>query len=233
MTNANRHLDMLIYVANALGKDLCQQMVFVGGCTTGLLLTDDFTKEQVRYTDDVDLIIHVLTYYSYTQLQKQLRNLGFCDVIESVGPICAMQLGELRVDFMPDNPSILGFSNRWYNDAWTNADNYKLTSEITIRLVKPVYFVATKLEAYLSRGNNDPLSSRDIEDILNLFDGRNEIISEIKQSSHELQQYIASQLTTLMSHDDFDYAVQSCSIDNAERENLIFNRLEQVTKGIN
>ncbi len=34
---------MLCLVAKALGPDLCQQMTFVGGCTTGLLLTDDYT----------------------------------------------------------------------------------------------------------------------------------------------------------------------------------------------
>lgn len=232
MSNANRHLDMLIDVANALGIELCQQMVFVGGCTTGLLLTDDFTREQVRHTDDVDLIIHVLSYSSYTKLQDQLRNRRFREVIDSDGPICAMQLGELRVDFMPDDESILGFSNRWYNDAWTNADNYNLTREITIRLVKPVYFVATKLEAYLGRGNDDPLTSRDIEDLLNLFDGRKEIIKEIEQSSPELQQFIAAQLTALLENNYFDYAVQSCSLGNADREALIFKRLEQVARGI-
>ena len=32
---------MLEQVAKALGPELCQQMTFVGGCTTGLLLTDD------------------------------------------------------------------------------------------------------------------------------------------------------------------------------------------------
>jgi len=41
---------MLERVARALGPDLCQQMTFVGGGTTGLLLTDEYTKEQVRYT---------------------------------------------------------------------------------------------------------------------------------------------------------------------------------------
>lgn len=33
------------------------QMVLVGGCATGLLLTDSGASE-VRYTDDVDLITH-------------------------------------------------------------------------------------------------------------------------------------------------------------------------------
>ena len=36
-------------------------------------------------------------------------------------PICAMALGELWVDFMPDDPAILGFSNRWYRQALDTA----------------------------------------------------------------------------------------------------------------
>ena len=232
MNNANRHQDMLIKVASALGVELCQQMTFVGGCTTGLLLTDEFTREQVRHTDDVDLIIHVLSYALYTKLQERLRGRGFREIIDaSDDPICAMQLGELRVDFMPDNEGILGFSNCWYKDALINADDYNLTSEITIRLVKPVYFVATKLEAYLGRGNNDPLASRDIEDLLNLFDGREELIKEIEQSSPELQKFIAVQLSALLDNSDFDYAVQSCSLGDAGREKLIFERLEQIARG--
>ena len=50
---------MLVIVAQALGDELLQQVVFVGGCTTGLLITDKATLEAVRYTDDVDLIAHL------------------------------------------------------------------------------------------------------------------------------------------------------------------------------
>ena len=51
---------MLRRVAEALGEELREQVAFVGGCTTGLLLTDPFTREQVRSTDDVDLIVSVM-----------------------------------------------------------------------------------------------------------------------------------------------------------------------------
>lgn len=53
---------MLRQVAEALGEELREQVAFVGGCTTGLLLTDAFTREQVRSTDDVDLIVHVISH---------------------------------------------------------------------------------------------------------------------------------------------------------------------------
>jgi len=42
---------MIEIVAHALGEELLSEVAFVGGCTTGLLVTDD-----------VDLIINVVGY---------------------------------------------------------------------------------------------------------------------------------------------------------------------------
>lgn len=41
-------LDMLSAVATALGDDLRSRLVFVGGCTTALFITDPVTLEDVR-----------------------------------------------------------------------------------------------------------------------------------------------------------------------------------------
>lgn len=51
---------MLGLVATALGPELSREMAFVGGCTTALLLTDAVSREGVRSTDDVDLILQRL-----------------------------------------------------------------------------------------------------------------------------------------------------------------------------
>ncbi len=59
---ARKQFRMLVEVARALGPELINQVTFVGGCTTALLLTDEVTAEQVRHTDDVDLIVHVISY---------------------------------------------------------------------------------------------------------------------------------------------------------------------------
>lgn len=59
--------EMLSKVATALGK-FRNEMVFVGGCTTGLLITDQLSLEQVRHTDDVDLIVSVITMMNFRNL---------------------------------------------------------------------------------------------------------------------------------------------------------------------
>jgi hypothetical protein len=58
MSTINLQKAMLVKVAEALG-DMLSEVAFVGGCTTGLLVTDDFTKEQIRYTDDEYLIVNI------------------------------------------------------------------------------------------------------------------------------------------------------------------------------
>ena len=216
---------MITQVAKELGKELLEQVAFVGGCITGLLLTDDFTREQVRHTDDVDLIVHIISKSDWYKLEKKLRARGFANNQEENAPICSMKLGELRVDFMPDDPEILSFSNRWYKDAWKTAQPYTI-GEYTIKLVQPIYFVATKLEAYIGRGNNDPWGSRDIEDLLNLFDGRAELMLELEQAPTELRKYIAKQLKDLLKNDRLDYIIQSTAQDDRERELLIVERLK-------
>ncbi|WP_350586670.1 hypothetical protein [Pseudoalteromonas sp. RB2-MNA-CIBAN-0110] len=196
MNTINLQKEMLIKVATALGDDLIRSMVFVGGCTTGLLVTDEFTKEQIRYTDDVDLIVDIMGYAAWTDLQEQLKVKGFSiDMGEDV--MCRMILDNLKVDFMPVDEKALGFTNIWYKDAVATAEDYVLNDALTIKLITPEYFVATKLEAYLGRGKGDALSSHDIEDLLNIFDGRASIVNDILSASEDLKNYISEQLNSL------------------------------------
>jgi len=198
---------MIETVARALGDDLLREGAFVGGCKTGLLITDEFIKEEVRYTDDVDLIINVVGHAQWVVFQDRLRDKGFRESMED-DVICRMRLGELKVDFMPDDEKILGFSNRWYEAALECAQNYQLKDDLTIRLLTRPFFVATKLEAYLGRGNDDPLASHDLEDILNLVDGREALVAEIADAHADVRDYIAEQVSFLLDHRDFEYAVQ-------------------------
>lgn len=159
-------------------------------------------------------------------MQQQLRERGFQESMED-NLTCRMRLGELKVDFMPDDAAILGFTNRWYHKALASAQPYVLTDSVTINLLAPAYFIATKLEAYHGRGNNDPLSSHDLEDIINLVDGRDELVDEVARAEEDVRQYIAEQFTALLDHPDFDYAVQG-NLQDRRRSDLFFHRWEQI-----
>lgn len=112
----NRELDpnraILRMVAQALG-DLREHLVFVGGCATGLLVSV-MRADVIRPTDDVDLVAQVTSTQAYHQFESQLRKLGFVQDMSADAPICRWRFDGVAVDFMPSEPHILGFSNRWY-----------------------------------------------------------------------------------------------------------------------
>lgn len=87
-------LEMLKAVATALGDDLRNRLVFVGGCTTALFITDPVTLEDVRSTDDIDLIVDLAGLHEWAMLLEDLRTRGFVEAADD-DVICRMRLGRL------------------------------------------------------------------------------------------------------------------------------------------
>lgn len=222
-------LYMLESVAEALGDELRGRLVFVGGCTTALFITDPITLEGVRTTDDVDLIVDLAGYSEWAELQAQLRRQGFFESPEET-VICRMRLGELKVDFMPDDERILGFSNRWYAKGIKSATQHKLTETLEIKLLTPPLFVATKLEAYRGRGEDDLLTSRDIEDILLIIDGREKLIGEVQSAEENVRNYIEEQLHKICAHRDFENFLAGNIREPEGRVDIVRDRFYALSK---
>jgi predicted nucleotidyltransferase len=222
------HVAMIRAVARALGPELTDEVAFVGGCTTALLLTDHYTLTQVRHTNDVDVIVRVVHMTGYYELLERLRARGFEEAMDGDGSICAMELQGMQVDFMPDRAGILGFTNIWYREALDTATQLDVGGDITVRIVRPDFFIATKIEAYLGRGHGDLLSSRDMEDILTLIDGRPSITEDLLQAPANLRRYVAERLAALKSERDFDYAVQAAANGDNDREDAMQQRIDVI-----
>lgn len=73
----NPNLIILELAVDALGS-LADEMVFIGGCATGLLITDT-AAPIIRATKDVDVITEVASLVDYHRLSEQLRGLGFAE----------------------------------------------------------------------------------------------------------------------------------------------------------
>lgn len=189
-------------VASALG-DLRDELVFVGGCAAGLLCTSPKAPPP-RITYDVDVIAEVAALAGYHALERQFAKLGFKRDMAPEAPICRWRIGELEVDLMPTDETILGFSNRWYPEAIRSAQLLRLPSGTVIRLISAPAFLATKLEAFATRGRGDLMGSHDLEDIINVLDGRPGIEDEIASVGGTLAAYLAERFTTIVNHPDFD-----------------------------
>ncbi len=120
------NLDLLESAAQKL-RPLLPEIVFVGGCATGLLISDPGAAPVSR-TYDVDVISEIVSYADYAAFSERLRALGFTEDSREGAPLCRWQHGELALDVMPLDASILGFSNRWYADALRTAVGVELPS---------------------------------------------------------------------------------------------------------
>jgi predicted nucleotidyltransferase len=176
--------------------------VFVGGCAVGLLITDT-AAAPVRVTFDVDLVARVSALAAYHGIEKEFVRLGFSRDTARDAPICRWRYRGLEVDLMPTDSKVLGFANRWYPLAVETAQDVKLPSGTIIKLITAPAFLGTKFEAYSDRGGGDMLASHDLEDIINVLDGRPELLEEVENAPAELRAYLKARFTELLAAPNF------------------------------
>jgi hypothetical protein len=198
---ANRNLELLTKASRLL-RPILNELVFVGGCTTTLLISDPGAA-QVRSTYDVDAIAEISSYAEYTAFSEKLRRLGFAEDQSEGAPICRWIHGEVRLDVMPTDQRILGFSNRWYKLALESAKKVALEEGLVIRVITAPLFLGTKFEAFHGRGKSNYFESHDLEDIIAVVDGRPSLPDEIRRESVELKNYIASEIRKLIEKEEF------------------------------
>lgn len=224
----NPNFDLLA-IAVAKLEPLLDQIVFVGGCVTGLMLTDP-AASPVRASIDIDVIVEAASYMELTALEEELRQLGFHQPQQAGTPVCRWVSNDLVLDFMPTDPSILGFSNRWYQPGLENAQILPIGGK-KIRVITAPYFLATKLEALHGRGKDDYRMSHDLEDIISVMDGREEIMQEVRLSEIGLRRYLSSEFQSLLLSRDFLDAVAGHLMPDAasqQRAVLVLRRMQDM-----
>ncbi len=197
----NPNIEILTSAVERLGT-LSKEMVFLGGCATGLLLTD-MAAPPLRVTVDVDVIVQVTSLTAYHRISEKLRERGFCEDTRDGAPLCRWITDDVVLDVMPTEHRILGFGNRWYGLAAENAEKIELSSGHVIRVVTAPYFLCTKLEAFDGRGNGDYMTSHDIEDLVAVLDGRPELVEEVKSADPVLVDEIRGRFAQLLEDRKF------------------------------
>jgi hypothetical protein len=221
------NLPYLRHIAEALGE-LREQVVFVGGAVAGLLVTDPLA-DGVRATRDVDAVVNA-TRATFHRIEEAVAQRGFARDVNS-DVICRWvhKASGVLFDLMPVQPEVLGFSNRWYPYAVETAKPMDLGDGVSIRLVSAVAFVATKLEAFAGRGGGDFLSSHDLEDVLNIVDGREELVDEMSAAPADLRQVVAAAFNQLLHNQDFANVLPGL-IAEPERAGIVTDRLRKLAQ---
>jgi hypothetical protein len=200
-------VELLETAATALGP-LRERVVFLGGATIGIWMTDPAARAP-RITYDVDVVAEFVTLSGYEAFQNGLRRAGFSEDIES-GVICRWLHADtgLILDAVPAEPHLAGFGGHWLRPAIEASVNHQLPSGTIIRVVPPAYLLATKLEAFADRGNDDCIASRDFEDIVLLVDARSELGDELDRAPGSLRDYISDQVERIIQLGSFEYGVE-------------------------
>jgi hypothetical protein len=133
---------------------------------------------------------------------------------------------------MPFDGAPLGFTNIWYREAIRYAEKRAIEPNLVIKLVAPPYFVATKIEAFKGRGSGDFLGSSDIEDLISIIDGREELFDEIRSAANDVKVYIAEHFTRFLSSRRFVDAVPGHLLPddiNQRRVDHVIERVERIS----
>ncbi|CAM2800389.1 Uncharacterized protein conserved in bacteria [Legionella steigerwaltii] len=216
-----------LYKAATLLKDLNEQVVYVGGRIVGLLITD-LIEDDVRPTYDIDVALDlgrtdIVAHYS---LQKKLESLGF----KPDGNVnCRYVLDDFMIDVMYTDGVLQGINSNWYQAGFDNALEIQIKDK-KIKILNAVYFIATKLEAFTDRAykNNDYWDCKDLEDIINVINGRPELLVEIMNSPKDVVQFISGYFKKLIEDPKWLEAIKA--IARLERSrNIVLSAIEKIS----
>lgn len=216
-----------LYQAATLLKELNEQVVYVGGRIVGLLITD-LIEDDVRPTYDIDVALDlgktdIVAHYS---LQKKLESLGF----KPDGNVnCRYVLDDFMIDVMYTNGVLQGINSNWYQAGFDNAIEIQIKDK-KIKILNAVYFIATKLEAFTDRAykNNDYWDCKDLEDIINVINGRPELLVEIMNSPKDVVQFISGYFKKLIEDPKWLEAIKA--IARLERSrNIVLGAIEKIS----
>jgi len=218
------NIQLLTAVAKGLGH-LCPKVVFVGGAVTELYATDNAVSE-IRPTDDVDCVVELVSYSAFTQIEKELRGLNFKNDMDS-NIICRWIYRGIKVDVMPDDAKIMGFSNPWYKEGIRNSIPYILEEELIIRIFSTAWFLASKMAALADRGRYNFRTSTDFEDIIFVIDSRPELAEELKTVDENVKYYIKSEFQKYLLNPGISEGIFCALPHDSGKE-----RIEQVRKNM-
>ncbi|MCD4746501.1 MAG: hypothetical protein K8R58_09390 [Bacteroidales bacterium] len=201
------NIDMLQTVANGL-EELKDEVVFVGGAVAELY-ADNPAAFNIRPTKDVDCVIELKSRIEHIRLEEKLRSKGFAHDISEDAPICRMIYQDIKVDVMPTDENILGFSNKWYEEGIENKITKILPDETKIFVFPPEYYLSAKFEAHKGRGGNDLRQSRDFEDIIYILDNCTELLDDIRNANSTVKIYLKEECRNLLKNNNLTEGVES------------------------
>ena len=225
MSKTNK--DRLQEIAEAL-QDLNDRIVYVGGVMAGLYANDPVATEP-RTTIDVDCIVNTTSYKEHADFEELLRARHFQNDQSPGAPLCRWVFNGEIVDVMSMNENVLSFGNPWYRPGFSKREPYELPSGKTIYKLPATYYIATKIDALLSRGGGDWRRAKDFEDIVYVLNYCTDFVDKFKAEDREVQAYVSEQFAQMLRRPNISEEIE-CAIasDEIERTDMILDILRTI-----
>lgn len=217
---------VLARVAELLGPELRREVVFVGGGAVPLLVTDEGAPPD-RPTYDVDIVVEATSPATYLAISDRLRARGFAEDRDDPPIICRWRHGPHRIDVMPVDGTFMGFRGARFHAVRARPWELDL-GEVVILVARAPELVATKIEAFFDRGDGDFVVSKDMEDILSLVNGRDELVAEVADAPHGVRRFVAATVETWLDDASFLDALPGQLAGDDARLPLVIARLRAI-----
>ena len=228
MRNRTANVEVIKAVARALG-DINNRVVYVGGAVVALY-ADDPAAEDVRPTKDIDIVVQIAGISELSHLEKELGERGFTrDPFENV--MCRFRLGDILVDVMSTSEIGWAPSNRWFKSGMKHLRKVDV-GNIGIKILDTPHFLAAKFEAFSGRGQNDPRTSQDFEDIVYILDNNVGLAEEVLKTPAQVRKYLTKWFRTIMESPSMQEALEAHLPyqTRAGRIAIINDKLRQITE---
>ena len=210
-------------------QDLNERLVYVGGAMVGAYATDPAATEP-RTTIDVDCVVNSTSYAEHTAFEELLRQKHFQNDQTPEAPICRWKYHGEIVDVMSMDEKSQAFGNKWYRPGFDKRERFTLESGLSIYRLPVTYYIATKIEALLSRGGKDWRGAKDFEDIVYVLNYCSEFIDSFKTADEVIRAYLSEQFAMMLKRPNISEELE-CALpsDDIERADMILESMMQMS----
>ncbi len=225
--NQTINIKVVEKVANTL-EELNNEVIYVGGAVVSLYVTDE-GAEQPRPTKDIDISVQISTYAQMDQLREKLA-LKKIFPAPSEKVMYRYSYEDILIDFIPFEETPLGPTNSWLKPGFEKAYPINI-GELEIKILPVSLFLATKWEAFKSRGS-DPRTSHDFEDIIYIIDNNKDVVIDVRNANKDVQDFLKEMSKEILNHPSRNEIIE-CHINPYtvdERRAIVIEKLNELLK---
>ena len=215
-------------LATTLGE-LNDDVIYVGGAVVSLYVTDE-GAEQPRPTKDIGISVQISTYLQMDMLREKLA-------VKKIYPaptetvMYRYSYEDILIDFIPFEEIPFGPTNSWLKPCFEKAYPVMI-GKTEIKILPVSLFLATKWEAFKSRGG-DPRMSHDFEDIIYIIDNNLNLVNDVISADAKLRSFLKEMSKEILTHSSRNEIIEchigSVTMDTMEeRREIVINKLEKI-----